>query len=106
MDSTRAPLALIRGHRDPVITSDIGKAGMSGSLIACDADTAGDDGLTLVRVNSNGRRVEERIEIPGSQGASHPYVGSINTRRYAFVAWTERRDGMSKLRLLRWNLHR
>ena len=106
MDSTRAPLALIRGKREPVINSDIGKAGMSGSLIACDADTSGGDGLTLVRVNSNGRRVEERIVVPGAQGATHPYVGSINTRRYAFVAWTERRDGVSKLRLLRWNLHR
>jgi hypothetical protein len=106
VDSTDVPLPLIRGERVPPITADLGKAGVSGSLIACDSDTTGTSGLTLVRVNSNGRRVEERMVVPGTQDASHPYVGSINTRRYAFVAWTDRRDGMSKLRLLRWNLNR
>lgn len=106
LDSTATPLPLIRAVGKPVITSDIGKAGISGSLIACDADTAGGDGLTLVRVASNGRRVEERIVVPNTQGAAYPYVGSINTRPYAFVGWTERHDGISKLKLLRWDLHR
>jgi hypothetical protein len=106
LDSTATPLPLIRAAGKPVITSDIGKAGISGSLIACDADTTGGDGLTLVRVSSNGRRVEERIVVPGTQGAAFPYVGSINTKPYAFVGWTERHDGISRLKLLRWDLHR
>jgi hypothetical protein len=106
MDSSRTPIPLILAERQPVISCDIGKAGISGSLIACDADTTGGDGLTLVRVASNGRQVAERLVVPGAQGAAYPYVGSIHTRPYAFVGWTERRDGISKLRLLRWDLHR
>jgi hypothetical protein len=106
LDSTAAPIPLIRGERSPVIAADIGKAGMSGSLIAVDADTTGHSGLTLVRVASSGDRVAERIVVPGAEGARVPFVGSINTRRYAFVAWTEQRDGVNRLRLLRWDLHR
>ena len=106
LDSTSAPLPLIRAERQPPIAADLGKAGVSGSLIACDADTTGGSGLTLVRVASSGREVAERIVVPGTQGALFPYVGSINTRRYAFVAWTDRHDGISRLRLLRWDLHR
>jgi hypothetical protein len=106
MDSSRTPIPLILAERQPVISCDIGKAGISGSLIACDADTTGGDGLTLVRVASNGRQVAERLVVPGAQGAAYPYVGSIHTRPYAFVGWTERHDGISKLRLLRWDLHR
>jgi hypothetical protein len=106
LDSTAAPIPVIRAARVPPIAADVGRAGMSGSLIACDADTAGGSGLTLVRVASSGVRVAERFVLPGTQGACYPDVGSINTRRYAFVAWTERRGGMSRLRLLRWDLHR
>jgi hypothetical protein len=106
LDSTAAPLPLVRAARVPPIAVDLGKAGMSGTLIACDADTTGGSGLTLFRVASSGTHVAERLGVPGTQGANHPHVGSINTRRYAFVGWTERRDGMSRVRLLRWNLHR
>jgi len=106
LDSTATPVSLLRAERQPPIQVDIGKAGMSGSLIACDADTTGGSGLTLVRVASSGDRVAERIVVPGAAGARFPYVGSINTRRYAFVAWTEQRDGVNKVRLLRWDLHR
>ena len=106
LDSTASPIPVIRAARDPVIDADLGKAGMSGSLIACDADTTGASALLLVRVASSGKRVAERIVVPGTEGVHNPYVGSINTRRYAFVAWTDRHDGISKLRLLRWDLHR
>ena len=106
LDSTASPIALIRAERDPVIDADIGKAGMSGSLIACDADSTGASALMLVRVASSGSRIAERIIVPDSEGAHSPYVGSINTRRYAFVGWTDRHDGKSRLRLLRWDLHR
>jgi len=105
LDSTSVPLQLIRAERPQGIGVDIGRAGMSGSLIACDADTTGESGLTLVRVKSSGDRVMERTEVPGTQGARDPYVGSINTRPYAFVGWTEQRGGMSRLRVLRWDLH-
>ena len=106
LDSTTAPVLLIRGERTPVIAADIGKAGMSGSLIAADADTSGNSGLTLVRVFSSGTRVAERIVVPGAEGAHNPYVGSTNTRKYAFVGWTDRHGGISRMRLLRWNLDR
>ena len=106
LDSTTTPIPLIRAERDPVINADIGKAGMSGSLIACDADTTGASALLLVRVASSGDHIAERIVVPGTEGAHNPYVGSINTRRYAFVAWTERHDGKSRMRLVRWDLHR
>ena len=105
LDSTSVPLQLIRAERPQGIGVDIGRAGMSGSLIACDADTTGESGLTLVRVKSSGDRVMERTEVPGTQGARDPYVGSINTRPYGFVGWTEQRGGMSRLRVLRWDLH-
>jgi hypothetical protein len=98
MDSTRAPLALIRGERDPVISSDIGKAGHVG--LADRVRTPTPAAATASRSSASSPtalRVEERIVVPQAQGASHPYVGSINTRRYAFVAWTERHDGVSKL---------
>jgi len=51
-------------------------------------------------------RIAERIVVPGAEGAHDPYVGSINTRKYAFVGWTDRHDGISRMRLLRWNLNR
>jgi hypothetical protein len=104
LDSTSAPVPLIRAAHDPVIAADIGTAAMSGSLIACDADTTGASALMLVRVASSGDRVAERLVVPGTEGAHNPYVGSINTRRYAFVAWTDQHDGKSRLRLLRWDL--
>jgi len=106
LDSTAAPIELVHAARDPVIDADLGLAGMSGSLIACDSDTTGASALMLVRVASSGDRVAERIVVPGTEGAHSPYVGSINTRRYVFVAWTDRHGGTSKVRLLRWDLHR
>jgi hypothetical protein len=106
LDSTAAPVPILRAERQPPIQVDVGKAGMSGSLIACDADTTGGSGLTLVRVVSSGDRVAERFVVPGTAGARFPYVGSINTRHYAFVAWTELRDGVNRVRLLRWDLQR
>jgi hypothetical protein len=106
LDSTTAPILLVRGERAPAMAPDIGKAGISGSLIAVDADTSGNSGLTLVRVASSGARIAERIVVPGAEGAHDPYVGSINTRKYAFVGWTDRHDGISRMRLLRWNLNR
>jgi hypothetical protein len=106
LDSTAAPIELVHAVRDPVIDADLGLAGMSGSLIACDSDTTGASAIMLVRVASSGDRIAERIVVPGTEGAHSPYVGSINTRRYVFVAWTDRHGGTSKVRLLRWDLHR
>jgi hypothetical protein len=106
MDSTSTPLALLTGLGLPTVHIGIGEAGMSGTLIACDADSTGANRLTLVRVEPSGRRVIERFVVPDTDGASYPRVAAEPVARAAYVAWVCRTGGHSQLRLARWNLRR
>jgi len=106
LDSVSVPLPVLRGDRLPIVHVGLGEAGMSGSLVACDADSTGERALTLVRVVPSGRRVAERVVVPGTRGASYPSVAASPVRRDAYVAWTTRERGRSEIRLLRWNAGR
>jgi len=105
-DSTATPLAVLHGDDLPIVHVGLGEAGMSGTLIACDADSSGDRVLVLARVHPSGRRVEERIRVPGTEGASHPCVAALNTCPYALVAWTTMDAGRNQVKLLRWDAGR
>ena len=104
MDSTTAPIPVLTGRDMPIVHIGIAEAGMSGTLIACDADPAGANQLTLVRVEPSGRRVVERFVVPGSEGAAYPRVAAERAVSSAYVVWTSRVGGHSSLRLVRWNL--
>jgi hypothetical protein len=105
-DSTVTPLPILTGEHLPMIHVSLGTAGPSGTAIACDADSSGGGRLTLVRVEASGRRIAERLDPPGVLGASRPQVASSNRDPNAYVAWTESRDGHSRVRMLRWELGR
>lgn len=76
---------------------------MTGTLIACDADSTGTNRLTLVRIEPSGQHVRERFVVPGTEGASYPRVAVEHSGSVAYVAWAHRAGGHSQLRLLRWN---
>jgi hypothetical protein len=105
-DSTRVPVAVFRGDALPVVHPALSEAGMSGTAIACDADSTGQRVLTLVRVVPSGERVAERFTVPGTEGASHPRIAALNTRPYALVAWSSLESGRNRMKLLRWDLGR
>ena len=106
MDSASAPIPVLVGQQLPIVHVGVGEAGMSGTLIACDADSTGANQLTLVRVESSGQRVIERFVMPGTQGASYPSVATERASSVAYLAWTSRSGGHSALRLARWNAGR
>ena len=106
MDSVSAPLAVLRGRNLPTVHIGLSEAGMSGTLIACDADSTGANRLTLVRVEPSGRAVRERFVVPGTEGASYPHVAAERVGSAAYVAWACRTGDHSQLRLLRWNAGR
>lgn len=106
LDSTVAPLRILVDEALPVVHVGIGEAGIRGTLIACDMDSTGANQLTLVRVESSGRRVVEHIVLPGTLGASYPSVGSERVRKTAYVAWTRGVAGHRELRLARWDVGR
>ena len=106
MDSTSAPIAVLVSNRLPPIHVGIGEAGMSGTLIACDADSTGADQITLARIEPSGRRLVERFVVPGSQGAAYPRVAAEQTGGVAYVVWTKREGKHSTLGLARWNVGR
>lgn len=106
MDSTTAPVPVLVGDRLPTVHIGIGEGGMSGTLLALDADSAGTDQLTLARVEPTGRRVAERFVVPGTQGASYPSVATERAASVAYVVWTIPVGGHSALRLARWTLGR
>ncbi len=105
-DSTLTPLPVLLDERLPTVQVSVGDAGMSGTLIACDADSSGAGQLLLVRVEASGRRIVERLSPDGVRGAVRPQVAASNTKRKAFVAWTERDGDELRLQLLRWNVGR
>ena len=106
LDTTLTPLPLLRGDGMPVVHPALGEAGGAGTAIACDADSTGARVLTLIRVEASGARVAEHFTAPGSAGASHPRVAALNTRPYAFVAWSSIESGRNRMKLLRWDLGR
>ena len=106
MDSVATPLEVLRGRGLPTVHIGIGEAGMSGTLLACDADSTGARRLTLVRVEPSGRHVRERFVVPGTEGASYPRVAAEPIGSTAYVAWACRTGDHSQLRLLRWNAGR
>ena len=105
-DSTLTPLPVLTGEHLPTVHVSIGTAGMSGTAIACDADSTGGGRLTLVRVESSGQRIVERLTPGGIHEASRPQVASTNRDRNAYVTWTESHAGGSSVRMLRWELGR
>jgi len=106
MDSTTAPIPVLIGDRLPIVHIGIGEGGMSGTLLALDADSAGTDQLTLARVDPAGRGVAERFVVPGTQGASYPSVATERAASVAYVVWTNPAGGRSALRFARWTLGR
>ena len=105
-DSTRAPLLVLGREAMPPAHVSVGDAGRSGTLIACDTDSSKSGGLLLARVEASGRRVVERLTVPGVRGASRPQVAASNTSRRAYVAWTEREENRMRVRLKRWEVGR
>ena len=93
-------------ERLPTLHVDIGEAGMSGTLLAMDADSTGANQLTLARVESSGRRLVERFVVPGTRGASHPKVAATPADKHAYVVWTAREGERSMLRIARWDVGR
>ena len=106
MDSTHTPVAVLTSEKPSAVHVDLGEAGMSGTLVAMDADSTGASQLTLARVESSGRRVAERFVVPGTLGASHPKVATTLAGRHAYVVWTTRVGDHSELRMLRWDAGR
>jgi hypothetical protein len=106
LDSTSAPVAVLVGDGLPTVHIGIGEGGMSGTLLALDADSAGTGQLTLARVDPAGRGVAERFVVPGTHGASYPGVATERASSVAYVVWTIPNGGHSALRLARWTLGR
>ena len=106
VDSTRTPVLVLRSDRLQAVHVGIAEAGMSGTLLACDADSTGANQLTLARVEPSGRRVVERFVVPGTRGASYPNIAIARAGRTAYVVWTQHDAGHSNLRLLRWDVGR
>jgi hypothetical protein len=104
MDSTAKPVAVMVSAKLPTVHVDVGEAGMSGSLIACDADSTGTDQLTLARVESSGRRLVERFVVPGTRGVSYPKVATAMNGRLAYVVWSTHEGGHGELRMARWDV--
>jgi hypothetical protein len=105
-DSTVTPLPILTGEHLPVVHVSLGTCGPYGSVVACDADSSGGGRLSLVRVESSGRRVVERRTPSGTSGVERPQIASSNRDRNAYVVWTERDAGRSQVRMLRWELGR
>lgn len=106
IDSTTTPVTVMTSEKLPTVHVDIGEAGMSGTLLAMDADSTGANQLTLARVESSGRRLVERFVLPGTRGASHPKVAATPTDKHAYVVWTARDGERSTLRIARWTVGR
>jgi len=105
-DSTAAPVPLLRREGGDPVHVTLGDAGMRGTLVAFDADSIATGRLTLVRVESSGRRVVERLHPESAPLVWRPRLAASNRVPRAFVVWTERDGERSRLRLLRWDVGR
>ena len=106
IDSTSTPVTVMASEELPTVHVDVGEAGMSGTLLAMDADSTGANQLTLARVESSGRRLVERFVVPGTRGASHPKVATTQAGKQAYVVWTARAGERRTLRMARWDIGR
>ncbi len=104
VDSTDTPLPILVSEKLPTVHVSLAEAGMSGTLIACDADSIGGRQVTLSRVVASGKRVAERIVVPDSKGASYARVAVAPGGKQAFVAWTTHVGDHSVVRLARWDV--
>jgi hypothetical protein len=105
-DTTATPLRLTSTRATEPLHVAVGDAGMSGTLVACDGDSLAAGALTLFRIEASGRRLVERLAVPGAREAVRPQVAATNRAPLAYVAWTERDGAGRRLRLLRWDVAR
>jgi hypothetical protein len=80
LDTTLTPLPLLRVDGMQVVHPALGDAGMSGTAIACDADSKGARDVDPRR--RNGRSYRRAVHGAGQRGASHPRAAALNTRPY------------------------
>ncbi len=71
VDSSRTPLPVLVSDKLSTVHVGIGEAGMSGTLLACDADSTGANRLTLART---------RAWRPRGPGARRTWCGRTSTR--------------------------
>lgn len=106
MDSTAAPLPVLVSEKLPTVHVHLAEAGMSGTLVACDADSTGARQVTLARIKASGNQVSERFVVPDSKGASYPRVAMAPGGKIAYVAWTQKSDDRSQVHLAKWDVGR
>lgn len=106
LDSLGTVVPILVSDKLPTVHVAIAEAGMSGTLLACDADSTGGRGLTLARVEPSGRRLMERFAMPNVQGVDHPRLAVAPGSKRAYVAWTTMNDGHRRIRLARWTVGR
>lgn len=105
-DTTAAPMRLMSTRATEPLHVSVGDAGMSGTLVACDGDSLTAGALTLFRIEASGRRLAERLAVPGAGAAVRPQVAATNRVPRAYVAWTEGDGAARHLRVLRWDVGR
>jgi hypothetical protein len=106
LDSTAAPLPVLVSERLPTVHVNLAEAGMSGTLVACDADSVGARQVTLARIKASGTRVAERFVIPDSKGAAYPRIAAAPGGKTAYVAWTQKTGERSRIQLAKWDVGR
>lgn len=106
LDSLGTVVPVLVSEKLPTVHVAVAEAGMSGTLIACDADSTGGRGLTLARVEPSGRRLVERFALPGAQGVDHPRLAVAHDSKIAYVAWTTQSRDHRTIRLARWTVGR
>lgn len=106
MDSTAAPLPVLVSEKLPTVHVHLAEAGMSGTLVACDADSTGARQLTLARIKASGTQVAERFVVPDSKGAAYARVAVVPGGKTAYVAWTQKSDDRSQIHLAKWDVGR
>lgn len=106
LDSTTTPITVLRDVNLPTVHVSIAEAGMSGTLLACDADSTGERQVTLARIEPSGRRMAERFIVPDSKDASYPRLAVAPGGRKAYVAWVRRDGARSSIRMAKWDVGR
>ena len=106
LDSTTTPLMVLRSEQLPTVHLSLVEAGMSGTLLACDADSTGERQVTLTRIVPSGRRVAERFILPDSKDASYARLAVAPGGRKAYVAWTRRDGARTSIRMAKWDVGR
>jgi len=104
LDSLGTVVPVLVSEKLPTTHIALAEAGMSGTLIACDADSTGARALTLARVEPSGRRLMERFVMPGAQGVDHPRLAVAPGSKLAYVAWTTQVHERRTIRLARWTV--